>query len=278
MSDTIVVISTSAPNDRPGYRRDLLKCVCLPNGSPVWFTYRRRWIDAELLQNKERYQGRDAVIVFCDVQANRNDTFHFIPIRYAKIVHIDYEGAASSNDPNAYIAINFSLEGYVRYSDVSNEMNYWQNWITNQGSSDNYPRTRNHPEEGKARFLFTRSRPTLAKDTPEKTSWAYMCSHLDNAQTLHQCTLYRITEIYEYSQKDVTHAKKGVYRDRETRIFETGKTYRVSLQFYLDPGKSLLRTIGARASNTAIRLSPMLVEHRGLITDASIIARVVVSA
>jgi hypothetical protein len=275
MSNDVVVISTSAPADRPGYRRDLLKCVCLPNGSPVWFTYRRRWIASELLRDAKTLINRRSLIVFCDEPANQGGQFHFIPVRYAVIKEIDME-AIATNDVNAYIGLQFALGDYVRYNNVANESLYWQNWMVNHSQADNYPRPKGHPEEGKGSFLLTRGQPSMETSTLEKASWSLLCSQLDNARTLQGCSFYRVTEIYNYAenQPNPTPVRQGVYRERSTRIFEAGKTYRVSLQFYLDPGKPMLKSIEARASNAAIKLSPMLVEHRGLITNASVIANV----
>ena len=49
-ADEIIVIATSVPEYRPAYKRDLLNCLCYPTGTSVRFSYRKRWIEPQLLE------------------------------------------------------------------------------------------------------------------------------------------------------------------------------------------------------------------------------------
>lgn len=111
----IVVIATSAPTDRSSYRREFLKCFCYPKDTVIRFTYRKRWIDPNLLQqaSKTLPEKMLALILFCDKRDQ--DSFRYIPIRLAYIQAIGDPEFRETSIEDTYLSISVKLDRFVRY-------------------------------------------------------------------------------------------------------------------------------------------------------------------
>jgi hypothetical protein len=266
-NNELMVIATSAPTDRPGYRRDLLSCLCYPSGISVLFSYRIRWIEKNLINDHERLKNSRALIVFCDIPDDPAQNFRFLPLRYARFVCFEPEELLQSNDLDTHIAVRFTLNRYAYPTPVAKQ----QEWMLAQG--DKFPRPRGHKDDKKSHLVL------LTKDFQEGTqvsdaeSWINLTKELAASKTLADCSFFRVADIKEQSYKSLKSVAIEDFRIYKARVFESGKSYGINMQFYLDPGKaSPPKTLTPHISTESIKLTRPLIENIGQQTNATIIA------
>lgn len=262
----LLVIATSAPPKRPEYRRDFLSCLSYPPGISVLFSYRKKWIEDNLIKNYKNLQNNKVLIVFCDIPDNPKEHFRFIPLRYARFVGFEPEELTQSNDEDTHIAVRFTLGRFIYPASVD-----YQEWMLKQG--DNYPRPVGHNEEKKSRLVIK------AKDFQEGTkcldsiSWLGITKKLADAKTLDGCSFFRIADIREQSKRFLGSVATEDYGIYKARILESGKSYFIDLQFYLESGKAFpSKTLAPTISTESIKLTRPLTENIGQQTNATIIA------
>jgi len=273
-ANELIVIATSTPLDSPGYRRDFLNCLCYPAGIPVLFSYRKRWIEQALLEKPlEELKGAKALIMFCDIPEQAGQDFGFLPLRFVRFEGFEPLEFRDSPDGNINIAVRFVLDRFVfPASNMEQQRAAWQNWVlTTQGNK--YPRPKAHPEVDNARFVF------MGRDFQEvtaqagDTSWVTLSEQLAKAKTLEHCSFYRVQSIEAPSKNTYTPVTIEEYMRHEARVFKSGKTYRINMQFYRSPGKAVpSKILTPRVSTDSIKLSQPLTENIGSFSNASIIA------
>ena len=273
----ILIIATSAPSNRPAYRRDLLNCFCYPNGTNVYFSYRKRWIDNELLTETKKLNENDKVlIVFCDNQDGQDGQadFNFIPLRYATFIGFEPKTQIAIAEENSHIAVKFKLGDFVKYEGPlgsENKMDAWTKWMKLQPSC---PRLEGHPSAEKSKFVFVANNFKDGDSKDNNLSWLELAKVMATGKTLKNCSFYRISNINEisYPQKDINLTKiKSL--DRNFFAFKPSKTYMINLQYYLDHQKaSTPKILIPRTSTQSINISFPLVENIGLSTRATVFA------
>lgn len=117
-----ILIYTTANRAKPSYRQGILDALCYPNGHIIPYSYRRHHLEPDLLE-KSRLSGRQAVIIFVDLDANRNVTY--FPLRRVTINNIAFEaGTRQPPMPQERVTLSLSLEDFVEYK-VSEGKDQW---------------------------------------------------------------------------------------------------------------------------------------------------------
>lgn len=281
----IIVIATSTPPDRPAYRRDLLSCLCYPNGTSVRFSYRMRWIEESLMKrwiehhrSKTLHQVRNipALIVFCDIPASPEQDFKFLPLRYAHFEGFEPPEILERAALDAQIAVRFKLDRFVYFvpSEIEKQLEMWQTWMLSHVGKHPHPVSPENITTTRTNLVFAANRFQEGLEEPEETSWVRLSEQISAARTMQECSLFRLIGIYEASspsrQKHVRIRERYGHR---CYVLEAGKSYIINLQFYLDGGKARLpKSLTTRVSTKAILLSSPLIKNIGLSTEVEIIA------
>jgi hypothetical protein len=280
----VIVIATSAPEKRPGYRRDLLNCLCYPIGTSVRFSYRKRWIEEHLLSRwiehhrsntLHLFRNIPALIVFCDIPESPVQDFSFLPLRYAHIEGFEPLDILERAGPDVQIAVRFKLGRFIYFApaEIEKQRDIWQTWMLSQEGK--HPRPVNEAEikTTKTNLVFTAKRFQEGQEEPEETSWVRLSEQISSARTMKGCSLFRLIGVYEAS----SHLNKKHVRLKEQYghicyVFEAGKSYIINLQFYLDSGKARIpKTLVTHVSTRSILLSKPLIKNIGLSTEVEII-------
>jgi hypothetical protein len=268
----ILVIATSAPVDRVAYRRDLLNCMCFPASISVYFSYRRKWIDPLVLSQPPK-EGDPVVIVLCDIPENPDEGYRFLPIRHARFDRIEPLEFGRLTDPNLYLGVKFQLTSFFRLDEtkpVDEQRRAWQRWLEAYPS---HPRPRGSSYKGESHFVFRSKAPMEGPHLSEDRAWDLIIEHVASARTLKDCTLFRVAGMCEGGGRDCTSLPLVDYVDGKALQVRAAKSYRLLLQYFLDP-TTISRPpekLQPSVSTGSIKTSRPLLESIGTSTRASII-------
>ena len=274
-TNQIIVLATSAPPSRPGYRRDLLEALCHSDGTLVRFTYRKKWIEEELLTNNSK-ESKQALIVFCDLPKQEDGDFAlFLPLRYVNSLSFEPVGLTNKTNPDDYITVSFTLGSFVNCgsSKIEDKVNVWQQWLLSQDGK--YPRPMKHPESEKGKFVFIAQDFIEDEIEDQSSSWLKLTDMLSSSETLRGSVFYRIEGLFESHQRAKQEPIPSTpYMGQPAWYLKSGKHYRLDLQFYLDPSRSAPPpTLAPRSSTKSIVLSQPIWRSIGLGRDATIFLR-----
>jgi hypothetical protein len=282
-ADEIIVIATSIPAHRPAYRRDLLNCLCYPTGTSVRFSYRKRWIETQLLERWIAEQQSSshrsspalpALIVFCDIPEQPDEHYSFLPLRYAHFESFEPLNILERADPDIHIAVRFKLGHFVNFAPTNPEAlrKTWQAWMLSQEGKYPLPNIHSLHEPGKTTLVFTATNFTVGQEELEDVSWVRLSEQISQARTMQDCSLFRIMGVYNVTSRSEKPTKIRTQYGHSCYMLEASKSYIIRLQFYLDPGKAHLpRTLRTHASTDSLTMSEPLIKNIGLSTEAEII-------
>lgn len=285
LSDSeIIVIATSTPPNRPAYRRDLLNCLCYPNGTSVRFSYRKRWIEEELMnrwlehhrsKTLHLFRNIPALIVFCDIPAPPDQDFKFLPLRYAHFEAFEPPEILERAGLDVQVAVRFKLDRFIYFvpAEIEKQREMWQMWMLDQGGK--HPRlvSEDKIETTRTNLVFTAKRFQEGLEEPEETSWVRLSEQISGARTMQECSLFRLIGIYQASSpSQKKHVRIKEQYGHRCYVFGAGKSYIINLQFYLDAGKARIpRSLVTHVSTRALLLSKPLIKNIGLSTEIEII-------
>ena len=195
MTDPPVVLATSAPPERPHYRRDFLTCVAAPEGYRMTFAYKSRWISESL--RRGTLDGRAGVVVFCDAPPDDPDEFGFVAFRHVTLVGL--RPAELLVDPplytdDTYLGVEFTLGPYVRASPLG-LAGLLRGWERQLRPLAHRPRPL-HKETTDTRFMF--EHVGLAEDDArvgQAISWRTLSEDLARRPSLDESFFFRVIDI-----------------------------------------------------------------------------------
>jgi hypothetical protein len=290
--DKILVISTSAPinpnkpeRHRPRYRREFLKCLCYPKDTNIRFTYRKKWIDPDLLKLKPHELSQiPAIILFCDKVTDASsgkEVFRYIPVRFARVRKISSDEFLKHSDDETYLSVSLQLDRFVHWLNNPTQSQEWDAWAQ---TLKHRPRPLGDPDEKDALFLFSASNfQEIQIDDQEETdniAWENLVERLSSAETLTDCVFYRFLGIYKdnFSTETKPQKKKrktianDYYLERSVYKLHSGNTYSLELRFFVDPGKIGYPTgLIPRTSSQTLKISQPLDASEGITTRTLIL-------
>lgn len=268
MSQTVLVIGTSAPSDREVYSRDLLDCLCYPVGHTAQFSYRAKWVEPGLFTRRISGNGIPSLVVLCDGSSE----FDFIPLRRATLLAIEPRSVleAGQQDENTHITLRFALGPFVQLSPktAQEEFQRWNEWIKG-GTPRPFPR--DHPSESSAKFIFERSGFEERTISDQQVSWRELAEKISRTQSLADSYLFRVVGVESQDKRDRS-------SELASRSFLMQQVYDVST-----PGSYIVKLtwqqstkpapMAACSSDSAILIGP-LTSSFGRHTEGSLLVRV----
>jgi hypothetical protein len=124
VSADLIYFFSSAPKDRPEYRRGILDGLCYPNDHLLEFSYQRKHIQDDLLKHIESdlnnsgepLRDRTALLVFADY---KTPDIEFLAIRYAQIVRVSYKQKSATVNESSRLFFRMRLGELVDYDDTT---------------------------------------------------------------------------------------------------------------------------------------------------------------
>jgi hypothetical protein len=292
---SLIVVATSAPSGRPGYKRDLLNCFCYPATMPVRFTYRKRWIHPDLLA-EGALRDKRVLMVFCDGTPEAKE-FDFIPLRFGSSPSFAPSGILAGAGPDTRLAFVFDLDAFVSADVDSNngQFDEWSLWV--RGQAGVYRPRPQDPKENprEAYYVFpARDFAGFSAEGNVGQSWGVLGERLTKSVSLNDSTLFRVSSMRVASKvkeeereqgERVEKAKGGQESKKEEKLdllgyekgqyalrLVAGRTYKLALQFVLPETKAMPPpTLKPNASAASLQVSDPLITNVGRVIDANII-------
>src|SRR5205809_326560 len=103
-----LLLFTSAHREQ--YTRDFLACLAAPSGHQVTFSYKKKWIASQVLDEKQGLRGRRGLIVFCAPAANAG-AYVFHPVRWCQVRAFEPAEIIDKDlaDQDTHLGVTFSL-------------------------------------------------------------------------------------------------------------------------------------------------------------------------
>jgi hypothetical protein len=82
----MLLLFTSASDERPLYRRDLLNVCCEAKGTFIRFSYEKQWFAEDVWSKIASLKGNKALIIYCEKNSKYGRHYTYHPIRLTKVV------------------------------------------------------------------------------------------------------------------------------------------------------------------------------------------------
>ena len=261
-SSRVLYIVTSAPNNRPWYRRDFLNCLCYPEGHRIRFTYDERWIANGVLKLPPE---TPAIVIFREDGSGESAEPSFYPVRRAKLIEFIKGGPAraSNSEGKVYWGIRFELGPFFGVSALSVTPSFkkWNEIIRNALLEVKTPSSKSNKAPDTA-FLFVG--PDLEEDAnvANEIKWLTLIDEISRAPSLEKCTFFRISSFVEIKSSTVSGRLSPApipitdWSKSVAYSLRSGRLYQLELEYYLGPDKSnLAKPFSVRASTDTLKIS-----------------------
>lgn len=179
----MILLFAAISSERPFHKRDLLNVCCEPNGAPITFGYRSKWVSPTA--TIAPLEDRRALIVFTEVissgdpesgaQTGAPASFRFHPIRLARITRAtpDYDA----------VAFELELGRFADYkrsqTDIDDFLGRFERYVS-EGE-------RPHPAETRKLSRYVRGGPDFAGDD-FKGDWISLVHHMRELEGFRDAT------------------------------------------------------------------------------------------
>ncbi len=260
-SSSVLYIVTSAPNNRPWYRRDFLNCLCYPERHRIRFTYDERWIANGVLNLPT---GTPAIVIFREDDHGGNAKPRFYPVRRARLIEFIKGGPAASNsEKKMYWGIRFELGPFFGVS-IGSENRWFKEWNENihkaLGDVEN-PYSESNKGSDPV-FLFMG--PDLKEDAnvANEIKWLTLIDEISKTPSLNGCTFFRISSFVEIKSGTVSGRRRPAtipiidWSKSVAYKLRSGRLYQLELEYYLDPKQpNLAKPFKVKASTDTLKIS-----------------------
>ena len=236
MSDLLFLFS-SAPPDRPNYKRGVLDALCYPNGHILEFSYKKSYLQPPLFEERNALNGAAGAIVFVDFKRISDPTpdHLFIPIRFARILAVSPKEEAKAYRDTTRVYVRVELKDLIPFDPK------WDSAIKALSGRPTPPA--GPGSGGKSYFYVVRgSNPFAEKsDFSQRDIWDHLIEHVAQAATLRSCVFLSTGHIRPFvgpspcdlvprgsEQKAYTLKPNAIYR-LDLRVFEPGTLAATSL-------------------------------------------------
>lgn len=116
-SDNLLYLFSSAPSDRPTYKRGVLDVLCYPNGHQLEFSYKKSYLQTPLFDQRASLKGAKGAIVFVDFNRITKPTLDhsFVPIRFVNIMEVSPKEDAKAYRDATRIYVRVELQNLISF-------------------------------------------------------------------------------------------------------------------------------------------------------------------
>jgi hypothetical protein len=220
----MILLFTSAREDRPYHMRDLLNVCCGPTGTEIQFGYVKKWV-AENLKSGERLKGQDALIIFCERDPGGAKIFNYHPIRLAKITVVNCE--SDSLTIMLQLAGLFDYEKYA--SKIAQRMAEFEQYVLSSEDQPTPSAKTHHPS-------FVREDKDWDKND-FSGKWLPLVEYVGHLQGLKSCIFFRELETsLPGSKMPPLYSRKSTEAGKLQYSVEAGKSYRATYRLLFGEG------------------------------------------
>jgi hypothetical protein len=256
-NNTAVYLFSSAPPDRPTYKRGVLNVLCYPKGHQVELSYQKSYIQTHLFERRASLANRKAIFTFIDYKA-LNDDHDFIPVRTVKILAVAPKEVAPRYIDTTRVYVRIELGDFIPYEAT---------WNAEIQSIPGRPKpfmpgtTRDYcyVVEGADPF------PTSC-EISQRDIWDQITGRISRSRSLRSCIFLATSHPRPFKDGDPCTLQAYGLEQKAYKI-EPNHIYRVDLRvFYpvIAPAEPFDREIVVRTSSDLISVSqPFATAHGG---------------
>ncbi len=222
-AEPFVLIYTTAAPSKPSYRRGILDALCYPNGHILPYSYRRHHIRPELLENTKRLAGKNAVIIFVDLDPEHHVTY--FPLRRVKIRDVIFE-TGTANQPAERERVNLSLELYDFVEYQGPDKAQWQERVERFDSSRQIQNERPSYFVIEGSDTFPRSCHSVA------TAWEDLVTAVSKSAGFAKAVFLRLDHIRPYDSNRESKSRYSHEHGRLVYNLRPGSIYRMNFSVF----------------------------------------------
>ena len=253
--EQFVYLFSSAPPDRPTYKRGVLNLLCYPPGHQVELSYRKDYLQPPIFEQRSSLVGRRGVFVFVDYKALGND-HEFTPIRYVKILNLAPKEAANRYLDTTRVHVRVELGNLIVYD---------TKWNGEIAFLPGRPKVYVSTSPGGRDYFYVlqaRNRFPETSDLSQRDIWDQITGKVAKANSLSDCVFLSTGNLRPF--KDGSACVLSPYgSEQKAYRLEPNNIYRLDLRVYYPyPRVSSDREIVVRSSSDFVSVSqPFATAH-----------------
>jgi hypothetical protein len=112
-ASNLIYLFSSAPPERPTYKRGVLNALCYPKGHQLELSYQKSYFQPPLFESRVSLGNRKGVFVFVDYKPESDH--EFIPIRFVNIVDVAPKEEATRYLDTTRVHVRIELDDLILY-------------------------------------------------------------------------------------------------------------------------------------------------------------------
>jgi len=251
--DKVIYLFSSAPPDRPTYKRGVLNILCYPAGHQLELSYQKSYLQPPLFEEAPKLANRKGVFVFLDYKASGKD-HEFIPIRFVTILDVAPKETATRYLDTTRVHVRIQLGDLILH-DAS--------WNSEVGSLPGRPKVYEGASTASRGYFYVVEGRNLFpehSDLSQRDIWDQITGKVANAKSLNDCVFLSTGHLRPF--KDGSPCTLEPYgAEQKAYQLEPNTLYRLDLRVYY-PRASSDREIIVRSSSELLSVSqPFATAH-----------------
>lgn len=215
----LILIYTVPQKNRPTYRRGILNALCYPEEHIVEYSYQRRHIADDLLQELDKLNGKQGVIVLVDFDPSGTAVYY--PVRRVKIHSVvPWHGPQAAPSDRERVNLVLSLGDYLDHGPRENELR-WHEKVSEFDDKRKFLKRESTGKESPTYFVIEGNDNFPTSPHSLRLAWQETVRVMSETNLLAGATFLRLDHITSVQPKE------KVSRDYE----------KYSLVYSLHPGK-----------------------------------------
>lgn len=231
-NDNLIYLFSSAPPDRPDYKRGVLNALCYPAGHLLKLNYRRDYFQPSLFDGRERLRGRRAVFVFIDYRALTATNDHdFIPIRFLRLLDVSPKEEAENYLETTRVYIRVELGEFIFSTPTSS---------TEIGSIPDRPRPYNgNPGEKRNYFYVVEGANKFSQPNrlSQQDTLDHMIQRVAKSDSLSSCVFLSTGNVQPFKNGKPVCGLVEYGEEQKAYRLQTNNIYRLDLRVF-DPKRA----------------------------------------
>jgi hypothetical protein len=226
----LIYLFSSAPPDRPNYKRGVLDALCYPNGHQLELSYKKSYLQPPLFDKRSSLKGVKGAIVFVDFKRITNPAPEhlFIPIRFVNVLEVSPKEEAKTYRDTTRVYVRVELQDLISYESKSDAdiKNLAGRPIPPSGSGS-----------GGTKYFYVVNGPNVFPhkcDFSQRDVWDQLVGQIAQATTLKNCVFLSAGHVRPFVGTSVCDL---LPRGDEQKAYDVrpNTVYRLDLRVY-EPG------------------------------------------
>lgn len=257
--DSIVYLFSSAPPNRPDYKRGVLNALCYPPGHQLELSYKKSYISQSLFAQRSKIKGKRGLFVFLDYKKPDHD---FIPIRFVTLQELSPKEEAKQYSDTTRMYIRVELEGLLAFD---------PEWNDRIKSLPSRPKPPQGPASAGTEYLYVLEGADLfprASDYSQRDVWDHLVEKVADASSLKDCVFLSTGHISPFGKGRPCEFSVYGENQKAYRLLPNS-IYQLDLRIFDRHSSNSTQEVVIRSSSELLAVSQPFVTGVGGPTDHS---------